>query len=82
MTDDLEWFIALPGPVQAALRADPGAALPSGLIARLPRLYRSRPTAPRIRPLGRGRGGRDTRKRCGTSDLHDLASSDVAAQVD
>lgn len=41
MTDDLEWFAALPGPVRAALLADPGAPLPPSLIARLPRLYRA-----------------------------------------
>jgi hypothetical protein len=40
MTDDLEWFAALPKPVRAALLAEPGAALPPDLIARLPRLYR------------------------------------------
>jgi hypothetical protein len=41
MTDELDWFAALPGLVRAALWADPGAALAPSLIARLPRLYRS-----------------------------------------
>lgn len=41
MTDDLEWFATLPEPVRSALLADPWAALPSALIARLPRLYRA-----------------------------------------
>jgi hypothetical protein len=38
MTADLNWFIALPQPVQAALRADRCAVLLPDLIARLPRL--------------------------------------------
>lgn len=41
MTNELEWFPALPEPMRDALLADPGAALPSGLTARLPRLYRA-----------------------------------------
>jgi hypothetical protein len=41
VTDDLEWLTALPAPVRAALLADPGAALPPDLIARLPRLVRA-----------------------------------------
>jgi hypothetical protein len=41
MSDDPDWFTALPQPVRAAALVDPGAVLPPGLIARLPRLYRS-----------------------------------------